>query len=130
MGRAVRNAVTVVDRFIWIFKPLYRGTLLGRYWSLRSFYAWLGIVTPWGLYMLWLEFVQSGPGETIWPEGGYPLPTTVIIIFFVIFLPIFLAIAITHRPELSYAEAFFALGLRVGGYSLTALLVLTRLLGF
>lgn len=128
--RAVTDAVRIVDKLIWIFKPLYRDQPPGRYWPLRSFSAWLGIATPWFLYLLWLEFVQSGPGETIWPEGGFPLPTTAIIGFFVIILPIFLAIVITHRSELGYAEAYFALGLRVGGYSLAVLFVLKQLLDF
>ena len=129
-ARAVVEAVKVVDKVIWIFKPLYCDAPPGQYWPIRSFYAWLAIATPWGLYLLWLEFVQSGPGETIWPEGGYPLPTTTIIGFFVIVLPISLAIAITHRRELAYSEAYFAHGLRVGGYSLAALLVLKKFLGF
>ncbi len=127
---AVGNAIKLVDNVIWIFERIYRNLSPGPSWFLRSFYAWLAIVSPWCVYLAYLEFVSSTRGETIWPGDGFPILTEIVIFSFCTILPIALAPAITHSTKLSYAECFFGQGLRVGGYSVVAVLVAARLFSF
>ena len=128
-GRAVGDAVKTVDKVIWVFERFYRGSPHGKFWLVRSFFAWLGIVLPWLGYLLFLEFAFLTRGETIWPPDGYPILTTVIIGFVCGLVPPAVAVAITHRGNVSYAECFFGLGLRIGGYFLVAWVVLGQLFG-